>query len=478
MLLVAALLPDPARAQTSIEWGEFKLHTNGLIYSEADIQILRRIVDSLNLRFKTCDLSRPYYSNPQARAWYVLFHSKDPRLPAIKKDIDNQVSFQELVQKYSTVIKHIDTNLLYVRSASTDKKGNHYYLQGTPYSGYNYSHSVFQKYTERGNWRYKYVPAGKKNAAHSLEAWYFPEEFKQKRLPTKYAALIQYVDCMIDTTASIFLPSAKRPRWAEYPHSVRKVVDYINKKMGHKGNRDARYTLLYSDSQFNYAIAKLQNDKNLLFLLNEAVEDCLETNTGSESLERLVAALISKEKALEMKRNRIVVGQCSMDFSPRDHARTIAMLAAETHSWDIFLRAHLDIMNDNFARMSDGSYAYGLRKTYLQELEALNLNVVDLLFGLTLRADNLAENHYYGSVWRLGWALTESKERKTFEARALEMLKDPGLDEFNRGLIFILYASYVSRLDKKEAMALIGQLKQDEKSYPLSLRPAIQKLQN
>ena len=50
-----------------------------------------------------------------------------------------------------------------------------------------------------------------------------------------------------------------------------------------------------------------------------------------------------------------------MDNSPRIHALNIAKLSAETINWEVFLRAHLDIMKDKFERMSDGSYAFGGR---------------------------------------------------------------------------------------------------------------------
>ena len=123
-------------------------------------------------------------------------------------------------------------------------------------------------------------------------------------------------------------------------------------------------------------------------------------------------------------RHRRVMGRCSQDPAPRLHARDIALMAAETNSWNIFLRAHLDIMNDRFERGSDGSYAYGMRKTYLKELEMLNLDIVDLMIGLSLRAGNTAENHYTGTIWRLGWALTESKDSSLFEQKAKQLLQD------------------------------------------------------
>ena len=79
-----------------------------------------------------------------------------------------------------------------------------------------------------------------------------------------------------------------------------------------------------------------------------------------------------------------VVGSCSMDSSPREHAINIAMLSAETTDWSVFLRAHLDIMNDRFDRVSDGSYAWKDRNTYIKELEQLDINVSDLIFGKSL----------------------------------------------------------------------------------------------
>ncbi len=96
-------------------------------------------------------------------------------------------------------------------------------------------------------------------------------------------------------------------------------------------------------------------------------------------------------------------------------------------------------MNDRFDRVSDGSYAYAGRKTYLKELEELNLDVVDLILGLSLRAENMAEKHYVGTVWRLGWAMSESKDKSVFEEKVMHMMKDNHLDEFNRGLLLILF---------------------------------------
>jgi hypothetical protein len=140
-----------------------------------------------------------------------------------------------------------------------------------------------------------------------------------------------------------------------------------------------------------------------------------------------------------MKRLRRVYGSCSQDPAPRDHALAIAQLAAETAAWEIFLRAHLNILNDFFSRNSDASYAQGKRGTYIQELEELGLNVPTLLLGITLRSDNTASRHYYGQTNRIGRALAESRSRDSISEQINKAIADPNLDDFNRLLFWYLY---------------------------------------
>jgi len=131
-----------------------------------------------------------------------------------------------------------------------------------------------------------------------------------------------------------------------------------------------------------------------------------------------------------------------MDDSPRVHAMKIAVLSAETIHWETFLRAHLDIMNDRFERVSDGSYAWAARQTYIQELEELDINVTDLLLGISLRLENPSQNHYYGSIGRLGRALSETRFAEEIETKILGLIKDNDLDDHNRILMYYLFLNY------------------------------------
>jgi hypothetical protein len=125
-------------------------------------------------------------------------------------------------------------------------------------------------------------------------------------------------------------------------------------------------------------------------------------------------------------------GLCSEDETPVLNALRAAREAADAGNWSVFIRAHLDLLNDRFLRMSDNSEVAGKRKTYINELEAIGLDVPDLVIGLSLRG---------GNVWRLGRAMTESKDRVLFEQKIQAMIGDRRLDEFNRGMLTILVNS-------------------------------------
>jgi len=141
-------------------------------------------------------------------------------------------------------------------------------------------------------------------------------------------------------------------------------------------------------------------------------------------------------------RSTRVIGGCSQDSRPREHAVNIALLSAETYNWEVFLKAHLDIMNDRFERVSDGNYAWGQRNTYIKELEELNINVTDLILGISFRIENAASNHYYSSIGRVGRALSETKNRTEIENAILSIIMDTELDYYNRLVFYFLFKNY------------------------------------
>lgn len=124
-------------------------------------------------------------------------------------------------------------------------------------------------------------------------------------------------------------------------------------------------------------------------------------------------------------------------------------------------------MNDRFDRLSDGSYAQAERQTYIRELEELNINVQDLLFGISFRYENAAENHYFGSISRLGRALAESNNKEEIEQSMTAIIKDTELDLYNRLLFYFLFKNYCNHLEDEKMKAIkFHHVIQLAKSFP------------
>lgn len=356
--------------------GEFKVFPNGLIYSEQTMGKLSHIVDSLNLKFKTCNFNTVFFSKSQVIGHIIKVDKGS--IKEAKKDMENQISFDDFLKKYPKA--SVQRNILILKSKYKNYKKQdiveieHFDLKSDDeFSMESEDVSLYQK-----DFSNKWIFEHSKKTSYSdesLTAFYFPNNFSSVPIPQKYSQMIGYSDCLIDTTATKFKDNLK-DGWVELPQN---------------------WTAL------------------------------------SES---------EKAKLLDKMRSTRVIGGCSMDSRPREHAINIALLSAETFNWEVFLKSHLDIMNDRFERMSDGSYAWDQRNTYIKELEELNINVIDLILGISFRIENPASNHYYGSIGRVGRALSETKNRNEIEQAMLSIISDSELDYYNRLLFYFLFKNY------------------------------------
>lgn len=369
---------------------EFNTYKNGLIYSEATMSKLSQIVDSLNLEYKICELDKVYYAKNQTIAHVITLNQGN--ILEAKKDLENQIDYKSFIKKYPKAITRKD--VLIIKSKFTDYNDQEK-VSFTEISLDDYELNInkplaFYNLKTKESWVFEYNK--KTNYSNqSIKALYFPDNFKSKQLDYDYARMIGYADCLIDTTAVKFKGNANR-------------------------------------NSFDTNLDLPKNWKNL-------------SNNKKKNL-------------LEKLRGTKVYGTCSMDSSPRIHALNIAVLSAETINWEIFLRSHLDIMNDKFERVTDGSYAQKSRKTYIKEIESLNINVSDLIFGILLRVENSAENHYYGRINRLGRALSETDYKNEIEIGILSMIKDSNLDDYNRILSYYLFLNYNHHIDNKSIKEL------------------------
>ncbi len=387
---------------------EFEVYDNGLIYSEATMARLRHIADSLDLRFRTCQFDKMYYSLYQVKAHKIILDTGD--IKKAKRDIDNVISIEDFLKKYP-LSKHEDILVIkYTRTSYTNDQvvvfreisPSRYYEISIeePDTGTTYTKSV------RGTWLYNYQDQTS-YSDENLNAFYFSNDFKSIPIGKEYSYVVGYADCMIDTTTSKFTDNLK-DTWVELPPDWQ--------------------TLSAPD----------------------------------------------KEKLLTQLRSSLVIGNCSQDRRPRTHAKNIAIMSAETAHWEVFMKAHLNIMNDYFSRNSDGSYAQPARKTYIRELEELNINIVDLIVGIMFRIENPAQLHYMGDIGRLGRAIAESNVSDQFETRLLEIVKDQNLDEFNRLIAFNFLKSFAYYLPD-ESKRILSRLKLAEAitTFPSYLIPRL-----
>lgn len=370
--------------------GEFEIQENGLIYSSSTMNSLKGIVDSLNLKFLTCENEKTFYSKYQNLGHRISITGKEAR--NVKADMEHNISFKDLIQKYPDI--EVDTdNLVVIFNYQNYKDEPIVEFSEIGLDGDNGYSIRFDKdlenYTPKnvGNWIYRYYEKSS-YSDESLTAFYFRDPFKKQKIPESVGQWINYADCLIDTTTNKFKEDLKSG-WVDIPFHWRSMP------------RKEQETLL------------------------------------------------------EKLRSTRVIGSCSQDSRPRMHAVNIAMLSAETKKWDVFLRAHLDVMNDRFERVSDGNYAWEGRKTYIRELEELNINVPELIIGISLRIDNPSKNHYFGSIRRIGRALAETRNREAVESILFATLTDPDLDLYNRILGYFLITNYTYHLTDDEAQAAL-----------------------
>lgn len=134
LLLMATTLNCKSQDDTTVN-SEFHKNKNGLIYSESDVAALRFVVDSLNLKFKTCDLNKKYNAYPQAHAYSINFSSNTNDLSEIVSALKSSADFNTLINKYDSLISKSDSNLLVVELPEKEE-GKWQYLSGNAFEGF------------------------------------------------------------------------------------------------------------------------------------------------------------------------------------------------------------------------------------------------------------------------------------------------------------------------------------------------------
>ena len=433
---------------------------NGLIYAPTDMQELKKMADSLDMQFKQCKGPFSYTAWHQAPALSIEFRTKEP-IGTLISDLEKNINLKTLRARYGHWITKGPSAALVVHNNRQFLAGNATHLDQVYTEG---NQSATWSKLEPGGWVYSTSTSYSKGGEFNIvTAWQLQKVFRARAIPEAYGQLISYVDCLVDSKTSLML---QRNSTIDPTESLFKLRKYVIRKTN-------RRVLIIEefphDDLEDYVCAHYKDDETVRRYTDEILLAHMEGYSMGDLDD--VAEIIPKEKLLELKRSARVTGYCSMDDSPRRHARKIAVLASQTHQWPVFIKAHLNIMNDYMDRMTDGSYAQAGRKTYLKELELLNINTVDLLLGSAMHVSNAIPGHYFGDAGRYGRALSETKYSQAFESRLKKMLKDPLLDEFNKIILFRLYISYCNNLPS--GIEKMRELEKGFAAYPALIREGI-----
>jgi len=336
---------------------EFNISSDELLYDNETMIQLGHIVDSLNIKFKKCEFDKTYYSKYQAKAHFLTL-SKGKIKEAIK-DMENDMPFKDFVKKYRKSEFQKELLVIKYNYKNRNEKDVVEFRSVIEENIFDFSENP-DLYVRpmKSRWVFQ-------NYKNFIRGFYFITEFEKKPLTEHYSRMIQYTDCMIDTNTQIFSANAHRTSYngnSNISLAVEKFMSFVNSETNKPQNDIEDPRRYYDDMKAWYSSrvpildSIYRNNNEFRETLNNAISDALINGGSCHEFEEYVGRYSSYEDKLELKRGRIVVGTCSMDSSPRYHAKDIAVLSAETSNWEIFLRAHLDIMNDFFARGSDGSY--------------------------------------------------------------------------------------------------------------------------
>jgi len=460
-----------AQAQTKEKLPAKDLYAE-LLYSKSDMDQLKKTADSLNLQYLACVPNPVYYSLPQTEGIAVTLRNVSRKnKPVLEALMEKGATLQEIRAANVGSIEESAHGLIAYNIVYSHRLKKRVTIIYSGDANRFRTRELDEQITPSDKWTYDTTGS---DDQYTFTAWLPDRPFSRMQLTGEYASMIQYVDCMMDTSTSVMLYDEQEAGATN--QSMKKLVTYMLLKNPRTAELRDEPSLLYSDVTYLYQ--DLKTSAKARKLLDDAIKEAIAKRIGDESLEELAAGRYSKDTILLLKRIRQVIGYCSRDNSPQEHARSIAILASQTHQWPVFIRSHLDIMNDRFLRNSDASYGEAMRGTHLRELELLDIPSQRLLLGSVFRVSDVPDGHYLGNISRLGRAFTESAHAADFEKQVQSCMRDNTLDPFNRCLFFMLYTNYCYQQQDETVMSgKIAALKADAANYPEYIRQAISKLE-
>ncbi|MDE3743260.1 hypothetical protein [Maribacter polysaccharolyticus] len=412
------------------------------IISESDIPKLDSIIKHLEKEYSQSETPN-FYSLPQTSASYFEIITKDPKnfLAELKKSED----LKQLQNKFKGL--QVDNDLLVIKNVYSDYK-NEKKLEIKSFEiANNQNHGIklsFNDSLNQNNLKHFHSSyTSKRDSITTIRGFYLNNEFKSINLPKTLSDWINYADIIVKPETSVFYDSdSESSGFRAYKRTIiDSLVNYYELKTNkppYKKEQDfiTRRKELneWQSKKEKFADSLYANDHNFKNLLFEALEYAEENKVSNGDLEDFTAQLISKERGLELMRQNRQVGTCSFDNGPVNQQKRIASLASKIQNWEVFIKSFLNVMNDNVSRNANSNIASNARKTYIEELAKLDMDIDKILLGSNVRIKDSIRKHYFsdGSKIAKAYANLNSDKQEYFENTTFQIIKDNKVDAFNK----------------------------------------------
>lgn len=419
------------------------------IISESDIPKLDSLIKHLEKNYNQSETPN-FYSLPQTTATYFEIITKEPNnfLAELKKSENIgrlQNKFKGLkVDKDLLIIKNDYLNYkkekkLQIKSFEIGKSQRHII------DSQNYGIEIFLNEIQNNIIYFSSYQEKRSDHKEStiIKGFYLNNKFNSVAIPKRLSDWINYTDIIVKPETSIFYDSDNKSNgFRAYKRTIiDSLVNFYELKTNkppYKKEQDliARRKELneWQSKKEKFADSLYTNDQNFKNLLIEALEYAEKNKVSNGDLEDFTAQLISKKRALELMRQNRQVGTCSFDNGPIIQQKRIASLASRTQNWDVFIKSFLNVMNDNVSRNANSNIASNARKTYIEELAKLDIDIDKILLGSNIIINDTILTHYFsdGNKIAKAYANLNSDKQEYFENTTFEIIKDKEIDAFNK----------------------------------------------
>lgn len=411
------------------------------IIAKEDISALNTIIDSLEIDYQNS--SKPNIESlPQGIGDYFELKTNKPEefILALKNDL----KLDSLLNKFTNL--QIDRDLLVLKNQIKYSSGEHKLEIKSFQIKNNRDHSITIEYSDsldKEDIKFYYTSyTYKKLNTTTIRGFKIKKSFSKESLPGKYADWTLYTDRLVLPDQELFFNSNKNiTLYNREKNIIDSLVSYYAYKTNKpKASKDKDFIdfqkqlTKWEDKRSYFADSLFHYDSNFKKILNQALVYAEKEKQSNGELEYFTADLISKERALNLMRFNQQVGSCSFDNGPTKQQKRMANLAAQIPNWGVFIKSFLNVMNDNVSRIANSNIASNARKTYIEELTELKLDVSKLLLGSNLRINDDEKPHYFSDGSKIGKAFSVlgKQDQAYFEKTVSELIQDKDVDAFNK----------------------------------------------